>query len=286
MTELSEALCATGPTRGRDVEPVVCHVLDELLGMLDLDLAYLRLHDPDGPTEALRTARESRFTLRPHELSAIVEGASSTGSPATFVQVEDTAISIVFRRLGLRGDIGLLIAGSARATFPNADDDRLIDAAANLAAIAQSESRLRGERKAAAIHQVVADHPQPESPRLRLVDARAVLRMCGSQPAILEKLCEVFRRTVPEGLLQVRSALREHDFGSLGEVVHKLAGTVGAFSTAGDALAETLQDAAAQGNLEACVTTADRLEAICAELLEDTRALTIDALAARAGELA
>ena len=129
-----------------------------------------------------------------------------------------------------------------------------------------------------AIDRVVATFP-PERPReSRLLDPRAILRMCGGRPAVLEKLCEAFRRSLPEHMTRIRSALRDEDLPRLREAAHMLYGTVAGFSTVAGALASTLEDSATQQDLESCTELVGQLEAMCAELLEDTRALTIDQL--------
>ncbi|UJR83710.1 PAS domain S-box protein [Sandaracinus amylolyticus] len=112
----------------------------------------------------------------------------------------------------------------------------------------------------------------------RLLDARAILRTCGGDAAILEKLGEVFRRSVPEHVAKARAALADRDLPRLREAAHLLYGTLAAFSTVAGALASTLEDAAMREDVESCTELIARLESMCDELLEDTRDLTIEAL--------
>ncbi len=75
-----------------------------------------------------------------------------------------------------------------------------------------------------------------------------------------------------------RSALGNGDLALLRESAHKLYGTLAAFSTVAGALALTLEDSATGGDVDSCRELVDQLEAVCAELVDDTQRLTIDAL--------
>ena len=71
----------------------------------------------------------------------------------------------------------------------------------------------------------------------------------------------------------VRLALGERNLPRLAEAAHMLYGTLAAFSTIAGALAFSLEDLAKREDLESCAELVDRLESMCRELLEDTRAL-------------
>jgi HPt (histidine-containing phosphotransfer) domain-containing protein len=108
-----------------------------------------------------------------------------------------------------------------------------------------------------------------------LLDATAILRACGRRSAVLARLCEVFQITLPQHMARVRAALRDRDIERLREAAHKLYGTLGAFSSIAGAAALILEDAARRADLVRCTQHVDQLEAMCTELLEDARALTI-----------
>ncbi|AKU93828.1 diguanylate cyclase/phosphodiesterase (GGDEF & EAL domains) with PAS/PAC sensor(s) [Labilithrix luteola] len=112
----------------------------------------------------------------------------------------------------------------------------------------------------------------------RLLDPRAILRACAGDPDVFDRLREVFRKALPNHLARVRAPLLEHDLPRLAEAAHKLYGTLGAFSTIAGALALTVEDAAKREDSERCSDLVDQLDAMCAELLEDTRGLTMDDL--------
>jgi two-component system, sensor histidine kinase and response regulator len=130
----------------------------------------------------------------------------------------------------------------------------------------------------AAVDRVVAAFPPAKSRESRLLDASAILRVCGGRPAVLEKLCEVFRQTVPEQMARVQSAFDERDWAKLRESVHKLFGTLAAFSTVAGAAAESLEDSATREDVEGCSALVERLDAMCSHLLDDVLTLTIGAL--------
>jgi two-component system sensor histidine kinase/response regulator len=129
-----------------------------------------------------------------------------------------------------------------------------------------------------AIDAVTAGAP-PARRRSRLLDARAVMQMCGGRPAVLERLGDVFRRSVAEHMASTRAAVDARDYPRLETSAHMLAGTLSAFSTIAGALASTLEDAAADHDGELAATLVARLEGMCTTLIEDSRGLTLEALA-------
>ena len=68
--------------------------------------------------------------------------AADAGNP-----FDDGDISIVPSRLGLQGEIGIVVAGSARPDFPAQGEKLLLSVTANQAAIGLQEARLLGEQK-------------------------------------------------------------------------------------------------------------------------------------------
>ena len=131
----------------------------------------------------------------------------------------------------------------------------------------------------AAIDRLVEAFPPTIPRRSRLLDARAILRSCAGEREVFDALCEVARRALPEHLERVHAALRGGDRPRLADAAHKLVGTLGAFSTIASALAQTLEDAANRDDTESSVALVSQLDALCAELLEDLRGITIDDLA-------
>jgi PAS domain S-box-containing protein len=111
------------PALWADGEPpqIVSSLLDTLLGMLRLAFICARLNDPDAGTsiEIMRVAP----------------------SP------EGTALSLVSVPLGVRGEFGIVVAGSQRPEFPEETDRLLLNVAAKETAIALQQARLLREQR-------------------------------------------------------------------------------------------------------------------------------------------
>lgn len=112
----------------------------------------------------------------------------------------------------------------------------------------------------------------------QLLDSKAILRVCGGHAETLDRLGAAFRQSLPAQLRAVQSALEVGDLVRLCEGAHKLYGTLAAFSTEAGALALKLEDMSACGDVEGCVGLVRQLEVTCADLVEATRSLTLDAL--------
>jgi two-component system sensor histidine kinase/response regulator len=111
-----------------------------------------------------------------------------------------------------------------------------------------------------------------------LLDPRAILRAIDGQASLLEKLLPVFRKTLTGQSSAIRAARADGDFALLREAAHRLAGTVGAFSTVTADVASTLEDAAVRQEPESCAALVERLGSMCDALLEATATLSIDSL--------
>jgi len=98
-------------------------LLDALLETLQLGFVCVRLHDPEGG--------------RPIEMVRVAESLQGTGA--------DQSVASAF--LGLRGEIGIIAAGSPRADFPTQSERLLLDVAANRATIGLQQARLLRERE-------------------------------------------------------------------------------------------------------------------------------------------
>jgi CheY-like chemotaxis protein len=131
----------------------------------------------------------------------------------------------------------------------------------------------------AAIDRVASAFPPTTARRgPSLIDPGAVHRTCQGRPAVLERLCEAFRRSVPQRMAEIVSALAARDLPRVQEASHKIYGTLAAFSSTAGAVAVALEEAAAREDPDSCATLADRLESMCLDLIEETRMLGIDAM--------
>jgi PAS domain S-box-containing protein len=138
---------------GSDPSQIVRTLLDVLLGVLRLDLVYARLKNPIGeaPIEMVRVAHALKLTVQPHEIGAMLESwlepERQKSAPLLRNPVGEGDLSIVPLRLGLQGEIGVIVAGSARADFPRQTEKLLLSVAANQAAIGLQEARHLKEQK-------------------------------------------------------------------------------------------------------------------------------------------
>src|ERR1700751_390865 len=131
---------------------IVHSLLDALLGMLCLDLAYARLQDPaGGPTIEVLKISPSANWISPDEIRKAVNqsfGNDPQKWPSQLrAPIGDEDISIVSQRCGLHGEIGVIVAGSQRADFPGQAETLLLSVAANEAVIGLHEARLRLEQE-------------------------------------------------------------------------------------------------------------------------------------------
>ena len=153
MNDLLSLLALPVIWSGGNPEHIARTLLDVLLGMLRLDLVYVRLKNSTGEklVEITRVAPSQKLTAQPQEIGALVNrwlGDDLQKWPALFrSSIGDNDISIVPLRLGLQGEIGVLVAGSRRADFPEQTERLLLSVAANQAVIGLQEAQLLAEQK-------------------------------------------------------------------------------------------------------------------------------------------
>ena len=138
---------------GGEPSQIVHTLLDALLRMLQLDLVYVRLTDAGGqaPIEMVRFATSQEQTAQPHEIGEVFKhwlGADPQQWPPLIRNpIGGRDISIVPLGLGLRGEIGEIVAGSERADFPRQTERLILSVAANQASIGLQRARLLSEQK-------------------------------------------------------------------------------------------------------------------------------------------
>jgi PAS domain S-box-containing protein len=153
INDLISVLAIPAMWSGQELAQIVGTLLDALLGMLRLDFAYARLKDPIGgtPIEMVRLAPSRNLTTRPQEIGRVLNGWLGDDPQKWPLLVRnpigDGDVSIVPMRLGLRDEIGVIVAGSQRADFPGDTERLLLSVAANQAAIGLQEARLLSEQK-------------------------------------------------------------------------------------------------------------------------------------------
>ena len=135
---------------GSDPPAVVSGLADTLVGLLQLDFAFVRLSDPGGAgaVEVTRGSAWKRFPewLERHLATSvqfphkeIVPEAGCGPEPCRGVAIP----------IGVNGEGGVVAAECARSDFPTAVDRLLLSLAANHAATAFQSARLIHERRRA-----------------------------------------------------------------------------------------------------------------------------------------
>jgi PAS domain S-box-containing protein len=126
--------------------------LDALLQMLRLTVVFVRVNEPESGsfTEMVRLAESLEGTTRGREINEAIR--SSLGDAADLrrparLSIGDLDLCIACARLGLDGEIGIIIAGSQRSNFPVQTERLVLDVAANQAAIGLQQARLLRQQK-------------------------------------------------------------------------------------------------------------------------------------------
>ncbi len=153
VNDLIGVLALPAMWSGAEPSQIVHTLLDALLRMLQLDLVYVRLKETAGraPIEMVRFAPSQKHIDQPHEMGKVLEHwlgpDPQEWPPLMRNRVGDRDISIVSLGLGLKGEIGAIVAGSERGDFPQRTEQLVLSVAANQASIGLQEARLRSEQK-------------------------------------------------------------------------------------------------------------------------------------------
>ena len=223
LNDLISVLALPAMWSGCDPSQIVRTLLDALLSMLRLDLVYMRLKDPvgEGPIEMVRVAQSQKLTARPQEIGEALNHWLGSGAQkwASLVRIPfgDGDISIVPLRLGLQGEIGVIVAGSQRADFPGQTERLLLSVAANQAAIGLQEARLLSEQKrvAAELDQRVAQRTRElaaANEKLRQ-EEKELKRSEARKAAILDSALDCIVTIDHEGRITEFNPAAERTFG-------------------------------------------------------------------------
>jgi PAS domain S-box-containing protein len=153
VNDLISVLTLPATWSGGEPSQIANTLLDAVLRVLQLDLVYVCLKGTAGqaPIEMVRFAPSQTYTAQPHEIGAVLKdwlGAEAQEwPPLRRNPLGDRDISIVPLRLGLQGEIGVIVAGSEREGFPQQTERLILSVAANQAAIGLQEARLRSEQR-------------------------------------------------------------------------------------------------------------------------------------------
>jgi formate hydrogenlyase transcriptional activator len=153
INDLTSILAIPAMWSGQESAQIVTTLLDAMLGMLRLDFAYARLKDPLGgaPIEMVRLAQTRDLTSQLQEISEVLNGWLGHDLQKWPLLIRDSIggrdVSIVPLRLGLRDEIGVIVAASQRPNFPGETERLLLTVAASQAAVGLQEARLLSEQK-------------------------------------------------------------------------------------------------------------------------------------------
>jgi signal transduction histidine kinase len=132
-------------------------LLDALMGILDLDFLYarVRLNSHEVPIDALRTAPLFGASHSQQEIGrALNRGFGEDpqqGSEEVLRKLGGGEVSVFPVRMGIEGDLGLILAGSQRAGFPEQTESLVLSVAANQAAIGLQQALRLDEQKRVSI---------------------------------------------------------------------------------------------------------------------------------------
>jgi PAS domain S-box-containing protein len=138
---------------GGEPAEIVRALIESLLGMLRLDLIYVRLGVAvnEDAIEMVRFAQPRSQTAGPREIGELfgrwLGDDPQKWSPFERHPVGGGDMTLVPLRLGLQGEIGVIVAGSRRADFPRQTERLVLSVAANQAAIGLQQALLLSEQR-------------------------------------------------------------------------------------------------------------------------------------------
>jgi PAS domain S-box-containing protein len=148
INDLVSVLTLPATWTGGAPSQIVGNSLDALVSMLSLDFIYAQLRDLTGTTftEMVRVGSSRESKLGPEEIREKLQPwleKDSEKLPAVVGNFfEGRAITLLPLHLGLHAEIGVIVAGSQRADFPQQTERLVLNIAANQVAIGLQESSL------------------------------------------------------------------------------------------------------------------------------------------------
>jgi PAS domain S-box-containing protein len=129
---------------GREPPIIAAGLADALVGSLNLDFAFVRLCDPQG-NGAIEVTRGHAWKAFPEWLQVHLQvGRFLRKEIVTDIGDEEPCRGLVIP-IGVNADAGLVAAACSRSDFPSEVDQLLLSVAANHAAAAFQNARLRHE---------------------------------------------------------------------------------------------------------------------------------------------
>ena len=153
INDLVSLLALPAMWSGSRPSDIVPTLLDSLLRMLDLDFVYVSLTNlvDAAPSETVRVAQSQEQMFRPRELCTFLNRWLGDDPQKRYLQershIGDEEVSLVSWPLGVQREIGMIVAGSRRADFPQDTEALLLGIAANQSVIGLQQARLLSEQK-------------------------------------------------------------------------------------------------------------------------------------------
>ena len=153
MNDLVSVLALPAVWSGSEPTRILETFLDALLAMLDLDFLYARVRiDPhEASIDGLRTAQFYRTSDNGEKLRNALNQWSGERpeqwSEGVLRHLEAQEVSVFPLRMGIEGEIGLIVAGSRRVGFPEQTERLVLSVAANQTAVGLQQALLLSEQK-------------------------------------------------------------------------------------------------------------------------------------------
>jgi len=153
INDLVSLLALPAIWSGGDISQVLDTLLNTLMRMLRLDLVSVRLNLPvvEAPIEIVRVSQSLGPMPSAHEICEALNdslGDSSRRWPPLLRNVMgDRDVSMVPLPLGLRGELGMIVAAAQRSDFPQQTEALLLSVATSQAYIGLQEARLLSQQK-------------------------------------------------------------------------------------------------------------------------------------------
>ncbi len=216
IDDLVNVLALPSMWTGSEPSHIARTLLDSLLGMLRLDLVYIRLKGEvtEAPVEMVRIAESGPLPEGEQSIGEVIRHCLGH-DPQHWVRpvrcsIGDGMLSLVPLRLGLHSEMGMLVAGSWRSDFPGQTDLLLLRVAANQAAIGLQEARLLAEQKRVAGE---LDHRVAERTRELAAANEELRRSEARKDAILSSALDCIVTIDHEGRITEFNPAAERTFG-------------------------------------------------------------------------
>jgi len=135
MNDLISVLALPAVWKGSQPDRILEIVLDALLGMLGLDFVYARISvgSNETPIEALKVGHSYEASTGRDDIREALERWSigELRSSQALISWGGQEVSILLMQMGMNGDLGFIIAGSRRPSFPEQTERLVLGIAAN-----------------------------------------------------------------------------------------------------------------------------------------------------------